>query len=124
MIARALAQQPRVLLLDEPTSSLNPRNQHEVLHLVRAIAKEHDMCVIVVMYDLDLAIRHCDRFLFLKDAKVFSFGGVETMTSQVIEQVYGICAQIVECRGIPVVVPFAKHEKTGALDRAGAPARS
>lgn len=62
MLARALAQQPKVLLLDEPTSSLDPRNQHEVLQLVRSIAKEKQISVITVLHDLNLAIRYYDRF--------------------------------------------------------------
>lgn len=110
MLARALAQEPRILLLDEPTSNLDPYNQHEMLHIVRKIAKEHDTCVILIIHDLNLAIRYCEKFLFLKDAKVFSFGGVETMTPDTIEEVYGIHTHIIEHMGIPVVVPFAKHD--------------
>lgn len=111
MLARALAQKPKVLLLDEPTSNLDPYNQHEVLHLVRKIAKEHDTCVIIIIHDLNLAIRYCDRFLFLKDSKVFDFGGVETMTPENIEKVYGIHTHILEYMGIPVVVPLAKYDR-------------
>ncbi|MBY4797194.1 ABC transporter ATP-binding protein [Collinsella sp. AGMB00827] len=106
MLARALAQEPKILLLDEPTSNLDPCNQHEVLHLVRRIAKEHDTCVIIIIHDLNLAIRYCDKFLFLKDSGVYAFGGVETMTPEAIEQVYGICADIIEHKGMPVVVPY------------------
>lgn len=110
MLARALAQEPKLLLLDEPTSNLDPYNQHEVLHMVRKIAKEHDTCVVIIIHDLNLAIRYCDRFLFLKDSRVFSFGGVETMTPENIEKVYGIHTHIIEHMGIPVVVPFAKYD--------------
>lgn len=110
MLARALAQEPKILLLDEPTSNLDPYNQHEVLHLVRKIAKEHDTCVVIIIHDLNLAIRYCDKFLFLKDSQVFTFGGVEVMTPESIETVYGIHVHIIEHRGIPVVVPFAKYD--------------
>ena len=66
--------------------------------------------MILIIHDLNLAIRYCDKFLFLKDARVFSFGGVETMTPDTIEEVYGIHTHIIEHMGIPVVVPFAKHD--------------
>ncbi len=110
MLARALAQEPKVLLLDEPTSNLDPYNQHEMLHLVKMIAKEHSTSVIIIIHDLNLAIRYCDKFLFLKDSEVYSFGGVETMTAENIEDVYGIHTHIIEHMGVPVVVPFAKYD--------------
>lgn len=106
MLARALAQEPKLLLLDEPTSNLDPRNQHEVLQIVRMIAREHDISVAIVIHDLNLALRYCDRFLFLKDSRVFSYGGMEIMTPQNIEAVYQIHVHIIEHRGIPVIVPF------------------
>ena len=75
VMARALAQQPKFLLLDEPTSNLDPKNQHEVLQVVTDIAKKNRISVIIIIHDLNLAVRYCDRFLFLKDAHVFRYGG-------------------------------------------------
>lgn len=106
MLARALAQEPRLLLLDEPTSNLDPRNQHEVLRTVKTIAREHNICVALVIHDLNLAIRYCDRFVFLKDAAVYAYGGPEVMTPEIIEAVYEIHVHIIEHMGVPVVVPF------------------
>ena len=106
LLARALAQEPRILLLDEPTSNLDPRNQHEIMQLVRQIAQEQKICVITVLHDLNLAIRYCDRFLLLKDSGVFASGGAECMTPETIEAVYDMHVHILEHRGIPVVVPF------------------
>ena len=106
MLARALAQEPKLLLLDEPTSNLDPRNQHEVLRTVKKIAQEHNICVAIIIHDLNLAIRYCDRFVFLKDSRVFSYGGLETMTPENIEEIYQMHVHIIEHMGIPVIVPF------------------
>lgn len=106
MLARALAQEPKLLLLDEPTSNLDPRNQHEVLRIVKRVAQEHNICVAIVIHDLNLAIRYCDRFVFLKDARIFAYGGLESMTPENIEEVYGIHVHIIEYMGVPVIVPF------------------
>lgn len=106
MLARALAQEPRLLLLDEPTSNLDPHNQHEVLRTIRRIAKQHEICVVIIIHDLNLAIRYCDRFLFLRDSQVYAYGGHEVMTPQNIEDVYKMHVHIINYMGIPVIVPF------------------
>lgn len=108
MLARALAQQPKLLLLDEPTSNLDPRNQHEVMQTVRKIAREHQICVITILHDLNLAIRYCDRFLFLKDAEVYACGGREVMTPENIEAVYEMHVHLENYMDIPVIIPFPK----------------
>ena len=95
MLARALVQQPKLLLLDEPTSNLDPRNQHEIMNLIHNMAKEQNFAVITVIHDLNLAARYCDRFLFMKDGTVFSYGGADAMTRDTIKSVYGIDAHIV-----------------------------
>jgi iron complex transport system ATP-binding protein len=106
MLARALAQQPKLLLLDEPTSNLDPRNQHEVLQIIKKIAWEHNTCLAIIIHDLNLAIRYCDRFIFLKDSRIFSYGGLEIMTPENIEAVFRIHVNIIEHMGIPVIIPF------------------
>ncbi|PKM73553.1 MAG: iron ABC transporter ATP-binding protein [Firmicutes bacterium HGW-Firmicutes-16] len=112
MLARALAQQPKLLLLDEPTSNLDPRNQHEVLQTVKKIAQENNICVAIIIHDLNLAIRYCDRFVFLKDSRVFSYGGLDTMTPENIEAVYQMHVHIIDYMGIPVIVPFPDEKVT------------
>ena len=60
----------------------------------------------VILHDLNLAIRYCDKVLFLKDSEVFAYGGREVMNSENIEEVYRMHVHILEYMGIPVVVPF------------------
>lgn len=104
MLARALVQQPKVLLLDEPTSSLDPRNQYEMLDLVRQIAREQSITVLIVIHDLNLALRYCDRFYFLKDGHGYRYGGAEIVTPETIEEVYGIRADVVQLNDRKIVV--------------------
>ncbi len=106
MLARALAQQPKLLLLDEPTSNLDPKNQYEALKLVKTISKEQNIAVAIVIHDLNLALRYCDRFLFLRDSKIYSYGDIESMTTECIKNVYGMPSKIVEVDGVKMVIPF------------------
>lgn len=110
MIARALAQEPKLLMLDEPTSNLDPKNQHEALKLVNEIAKEEGKTVMVVLHDLDLAIRYCDRFLFLKDSQLFAYGDKSVMTADNIGHVYDIPVEVAHHNGIPMVVPYPEKQ--------------
>ena len=104
MLARALVQQPKVLLLDEPTSNLDPRNQYEMMALVQQIAREQGITVLIVIHDLNLALRYCDRFYFLKDGSGYCCGGIETVTEETIQNVYGIRAEIADVNGKKVVI--------------------
>ena len=105
MLARALAQQPRVLLLDEPTSNLDLRNQYEVLELVKQVSREHDIAVVIVIHDLNLALRYCDKFLLLKDNQVYDYGGEEIITAESIGEVYQIAVKLHSIDGAKVVIP-------------------
>ena len=106
MLARALVQQPKVLLLDEPTSNLDPVNQYEMMHLVRTVAKEQGITVLVVMHDLNLALRYCDKFYFMKSGRMCRTGGTEIVTKEVIEEVYGMKAKVIPDGDIRVIIPF------------------
>lgn len=99
MLARALVQQPKVLLLDEPTSNLDPRNQYEMMALVRQVAREQGITVLIVIHDLNLALRFCDRFYFLKEGTGYRYGGAEIVDEETIRQVYGIGARVMELDG-------------------------
>lgn len=110
MLARALAQQPRVLLLDEPTSSLDLKNQYEVLQTIRQIADEKRIRVIMVIHDLNLALRYCDRFLFIKDREIYNYGGMEIITEETLSSVYGLPIAVETVNGVPLVIPIPNKE--------------
>ena len=104
MIARALAQQPKALLLDEPTSALDIQNQYQVLKMVREICHKDNMIAVVVIHDLNLALRFCDRFLLLKDGEVYRHGDRSVLDSNALKEVYGVDAKVAEVEGRHMVL--------------------
>ncbi|MEA5020912.1 MAG: ABC transporter ATP-binding protein [Gordonibacter sp.] len=105
-IARALAQEPEILLLDEPTSALDPKNQIEVLETVRSITRAGSLATVLVIHDINLALRFCDRFLLMRDGQVISQGGCEAVTNKTLSAAYDIPFCIDEVAGVPVAVPL------------------
>ncbi len=89
MIARALAQAPRVLLLDEPTAFLDLQHQVEIGSVLRRLNAEHGLTVILVSHDMNLVSQYCDRILLLADGQVVRLGSPEEVIEpMVLEQVY------------------------------------
>ncbi|HZK53769.1 MAG TPA: ABC transporter ATP-binding protein [Desulfosporosinus sp.] len=105
VIARALAQEPEVLLLDEPTSNLDLRNQMEVLKTIQTAAQEKNIAVIAVMHDLNLALRFSDKFILLQDTKVFAAGGPEIMIAENITEAYGVAVNVERVQNQTIVIP-------------------
>lgn len=96
MLARALAQQPKLLLLDEPTSSLDIHNQYQVLEIVRELCHHDGLTAVVVIHDLNLALRFCDQFLLLRQGQVYANGDYRILTPEALKAVYQIDGRVVE----------------------------
>ena len=104
MLARALAQEPTLLLLDEPTSSLDIRNQYQVLQITRDLCREQNLTAMIVIHDLNLALRFCDRFLLLREGEVYRYGGAEIFDADALRDVYGVRGSIVQVQGQSLVL--------------------
>jgi iron complex transport system ATP-binding protein len=89
-IARALAQEPEVILLDEPTANLDIHHQIEFLDLILALNRERGLTIIMASHDLNLASEFCDRLILLQKGRIFKIGSPEeVITRENIERVYG-----------------------------------
>lgn len=105
VIARALVQEPRLLLLDEPVNHLDLRNQLAVLRSIQALARERALITLIVLHDLNLALRFADRFLLLGPGAVVQSGGMEALTPAAVQTAYGVEVVRGEVGGRPVMVP-------------------
>lgn len=90
-LAMLVAQRARCLLLDEPTSALDIGHQLEVLGLLRELTDAHEVAVVIVLHDVNLAARFCDEIVALRGGHLFTSGTPdELMTDQTLEAVYGV----------------------------------
>ena len=95
LLARALSQQPKVLLLDEPTTHLDLKHQRETFHLLQRLHREKKLTLIVALHDLNFAAQSCDRLLILNQGSAATLGTPEqVLTSEKILQVFGVPAVV------------------------------
>lgn len=104
-IARALAQEPKIILLDEPTNNLDLKNQIEVMRILEKIVKKHGISAIITMHDLNVASLYADTIVMLKNGKIVVKDGVDVLNSENIEKVYGVKVSVVNLNGKPLVIP-------------------
>jgi phosphonate transport system ATP-binding protein len=88
-IARAVMQRPKLLLADEPTSSLDPKTSVEIMELMRELGREHGIPVIVNMHDVELARRFADRIVGMSGGKVVCDGEPAGLTDAMLKTIYG-----------------------------------
>ncbi|MEW6368362.1 MAG: ABC transporter ATP-binding protein [Acidobacteriota bacterium] len=107
LIARALAQETHVILLDEPTANLDIGRQIEILNLIKRLCREKNLAVLAAVHDLNLASQYCDRLVLIGDGVVCREGTPsEVLTAENIGTVYGAhnCVYTHPRNGLPVVL--------------------
>lgn len=112
LIARALAQTPQVLLLDEPTASLDLRHQSEVLTLAQSLAHGGGKAVLAVLHDVSLAAAYCDRLVLLDSGRIAAQGTpAEVLTAENLLSVYGarVWVRRNPVTGQPLVLPLPQR---------------
>ncbi len=106
-IARALTQEPAVLLLDEPTSNLDIRHQLEVMDIIKNIVREKGIAAIMAIHDLNLASRYADRIVMMNGGEIFDAGdAASVLTPENIKHVYDVEVEVPNHGGRPYIVPI------------------
>ena len=109
-IARALAQEPRVLVFDEPTGNLDIANELLIIREARKIAHEKGIIVISSIHDLNQAMFFGDRFFFMKDGTIIRSGDAGVFDQSIIKEVYGVSARVVESCGEKMIHCYKESE--------------
>ena len=103
-IARAMAQEPKLMVFDEPTGNLDIANEQLIMTEAKKLAREKNISILSSLHDLNQALAFGDKFFFLKDGVVKYAGGREIVTEEVIRDIYGIEVAVIEVDGRPVIL--------------------
>ncbi len=114
-IARALAQEPEVILLDEPTANLDIHHQVDFLDLILSLNREKGLTIVMASHDLNIASEYCDRLILLRGGRIYKIGPPrEVITRENIEKVYGCEVWVDEnpVSGMPRITLLKKGERS------------
>jgi iron complex transport system ATP-binding protein len=110
VLARALAQEARFLVLDEPTTSLDIGRQQQVFELVARLREHGELTVLSAMHDLTLAAQYADRLLLLSQGRLVAAGPPEEIATEAhVAEHYGADVQIVDAGGKVAVIPIRRR---------------
>jgi len=104
-IARALAQKPDIILLDEPTSNLDFQHQHEVMALLQQLSHT-GFTIVIAIHDLNLAIKYCTDFVLLDEGKLVAHGNQDIISKELIETIYKVKVRIIREEGETFIIPL------------------
>lgn len=127
LIARALAQDPEILLLDEPTSALDIRYQWQTLEVARDVTRKNNVAAVIAIHDLNQAARFTDRVVFLQDGVIIAEGRpADVYSPDLIRRVYGVDVELSIHKGFVQVHPLSEHGHTqlGIQPKASDPVRT
>ena len=103
-IARAMAQEPKLMIFDEPTGNLDIANEHLIIEEAKKLAREKNISILSSLHDLNQALHFGDRFFFMKDGVVKYACRKQEITESVIRDIYGISVKIVEIDNRRVII--------------------
>lgn len=109
-IARAMAQEPKLMVFDEPTGNLDIANEHLIIEEAKKLARQKNISILSSLHDLNQALYFGDRFFFMKDGVVKYAGGKETVTEEVIKDIFDIQVKIVQIDQQSVILGGYHHE--------------
>lgn len=105
-IARALAQQAKIMLLDEPTSNLDLRFQLETMEIIKELSVKQGITILAIMHDLNIAIAYSDQIIFLKNSRIhYSNVPSKAIRKESVEEVYGVKVAFVQVEGKDYIIP-------------------
>ena len=106
-IARAMAQEPRLMVFDEPTGNLDMANEQLIIDEAKKLAREKNISILSSLHDLNQALAFGDKFFFLKDGVIKYAGGEEIITEEVIRDIFDIRVTLLHVDGKKVILPVA-----------------
>ena len=105
MLARGIVQEPRILLLDEPTSNLDIKHQMDVSALLKEISDAKGTMVLMISHDINMAAKYSDRIILMHRGRIFAAGSPdEVITVENLREVYGVNSRIIDDMGRPHVM--------------------
>lgn len=111
-IAMALAQETEILLLDEPTTFLDISHQIDVLDLLTDLNRKRGTSIVMILHDLNLAARYCDKLVAMREGRLFQTGSPHiVLTEEMVRHVFGLDAKIIidPTSGRPMMLPIGRH---------------
>lgn len=103
-IARAMAQEPGMIIFDEPTGNLDLANEQLIIQEAKKLAKEKNIAILSSLHDINQALYFGDKFFFLKDGRIQYSGGKEIITEQVIKEVFDVNIKIVTLDNKKIII--------------------